>query len=224
MTMKKYALIVAGGKGLRMGADLPKQFMELAGLPVLMHTLNAFAPIEDIKLILVLPQAHFSFWEELCQKHHFILEHKVVVGGITRFHSVKNGLTAIEDQNSLVAIHDGVRPLIAKKVIEDSYQMAEEKGNAIVVVSLKDSLRKQELLSNHSVNRANYYLVQTPQTFQTHLINDAYKNASGDDNFTDDASVLESNGIAINMLAGDYKNLKITTPEDIVIAEALLKT
>lgn len=224
MTIKKYALIVAGGKGLRMGADLPKQFLELNGLPVLMHTLKAFSLIDGMQLILVLPQEHFMFWEELCLKHQFTIAHKIVAGGLTRFNSVMNGLAAIHDQNSLVAIHDGVRPLISQKVIEDSFHVALEKGNAVVVVPLKDSLRKQELLNNHSVNRANYYLVQTPQTFQSSLIIDAYKNASNDDNFTDDASVLESSGTPINMLAGDYKNIKITTPEDLVIAEALLKS
>ncbi|MBP7512274.1 MAG: 2-C-methyl-D-erythritol 4-phosphate cytidylyltransferase [Bacteroidia bacterium] len=224
MTLKRFAIIVAGGKGLRMGANLPKQFIELAGKPVLMHTLLSFAEIQDLQLVLVLPKDHFSYWEKLCINHNFTTEHQIVEGGNTRFQSVKNGLLAIKGKCSLVAIHDGVRPLVSKDVILNSFTNAHEKGNAITVVPLKDSLRKQELLSNHSVNRANYYLVQTPQTFQYQLINEAYERASNDDNFTDDASVLEAYGSSINMVEGDYKNLKITTPEDLIIAEALLNS
>ncbi|OYU96127.1 MAG: 2-C-methyl-D-erythritol 4-phosphate cytidylyltransferase [Bacteroidetes bacterium B1(2017)] len=221
--MLKYALIVAGGKGLRMGSEMPKQFINLNGTPVLMHTLRAFAVIENINLILVLPQDQVGFWETLCNSMESVPNHQIVVGGPTRFHSVSNGLMAIPEPNSLVAIHDGVRPMISKEIIENGFETAQLKGNSVVVVPLKDSLRKQELLENHSVNRANYYLVQTPQTFQTNILLKAYQNASHD-NFTDDASVIEEVlGDKINMITGSYQNIKITTPEDLLVAEVFLR-
>ncbi|MCF8425505.1 MAG: 2-C-methyl-D-erythritol 4-phosphate cytidylyltransferase [Bacteroidia bacterium] len=220
--MQKYALIVAGGKGLRMGSELPKQFIELNGLPVLMHTIKAFSLVEDIQIILVLPQSQLEFWKELCSKYNFTIPHKIATGGLTRFHSVQNGLNSISNDNSLVAIHDGVRPLISLDIILEGYRIASDKGNSVAVVPSKDSLRKQELLGNHSVNRANYYLVQTPQTFITTQIKQAYSEAKHD-NFTDDAGVLEEMGVTIQMIEGSYKNIKITTPEDLAIAEALLK-
>ncbi len=219
--MKKYALIVAGGKGLRMGADLPKQFIELSGLPVLMHTLKAFRQVDDIHITLVLPEDHMEYWSSLCKSHQFSIPHQLAVGGDSRFQSVKNGLASIPE-DALVAIHDGVRPLVSTQVINEAFLIAEEKGNAIAVVPLKDSLRKQELEKNFAVNRANYFLVQTPQAFQSKIIQDAYT-AALDDNFTDDASVLEAQNIEINLIAGDYRNIKITTPEDLLIAEAFLR-
>lgn len=219
--MNQYALIVAGGRGLRMGSELPKQFMELKGLPVLMHTIMAFQAIENISIILVLPEDQFIFWKQLCAKHNFSVPHQLVIGGHTRFESVRNGLQLITDLDAIVAIHDGVRPLISKEVIIESLKVAQIKGNAIAVVACKDSIRKQELTGNHSVNRANYYLVQTPQTFNFGLIQNAYAKASHD-NFTDDAGVLEEGGGEINMIAGSYRNIKITTPEDIIVAEALI--
>ncbi|MBC7381460.1 MAG: 2-C-methyl-D-erythritol 4-phosphate cytidylyltransferase [Bacteroidia bacterium] len=219
--MKRYALIVAGGKGLRMQSELPKQFIPLNGLPVLMHTLNAFNHISNVCILLVLPVAQFNFWKQLCVQHKFNLVHQLVAGGQTRFHSVSNGLNAIDDTDSLVAIHDGVRPLIDPGIIEAGYVMAEEKGNAVAVVRLKDSIRKVELLGNHSVNRNNYYLVQTPQTFHTKNIQAAYANANHF-NFTDDAGVIDEAGGKINLLEGDYKNIKITSPEDLIIAKVFL--
>ncbi len=219
--MKKYALIVAGGKGLRMGADLPKQFLELAGLPVLMHTIKAFRQIEDIHITLVLPADHMDYWATLCKFHQFSIPHQLVEGGSSRFQSVKNGLASVPKE-ALVAIHDGVRPLVSTQVINDGFLTATEKGNAIAVVPLKDSLRKQELEKNFAVNRANYFLVQTPQTFQSNSIQEAYE-AAADDNFTDDASVLEAQNKTIHLITGDYKNIKITTPEDLLIAEAFLR-
>lgn len=219
--MDQYALIVAGGKGLRMGSELPKQFMELNRLPVLMHTLQAFHAIENVSIVLVLPEDQFVFWKQLCAKHNFKIPHQLVLGGHTRFESVRNGLQVITNQDSLVAIHDGVRPLISSEVINECFKVAEIKGNAVAVVALKDSIRKQELIGNHSVNRANYYLVQTPQAFNCGLIQDAYAKASHD-NFTDDAGVFEEAGGEINMVAGSYRNIKITTPEDMLIANAFL--
>ncbi len=219
--MKKYALIVAGGKGLRMESEIPKQFLELKGLPVLMRTITAFSKLSDIEILLVLPKDQMTYWKALCVQYKFNIPHQIIEGGDTRFHSVRNGLNHIADLNSLVAIHDGVRPLIDPKIIDSCFKMAEEKGNAVTAVKLKDSIRKLELSGNKSANRNNYYLVQTPQTFQTQLILDAY-NQTDHYNFTDDAGVLEESGYAINLLEGDYKNIKITNPEDLIIAAAFL--
>jgi 2-C-methyl-D-erythritol 4-phosphate cytidylyltransferase len=221
--MKRHALIVAGGKGLRMGAEIPKQFLELNGLPVLMHTIKAFRFDPKLAITLVLPADQFTYWKWLCEKHGFNEPHQLVAGGASRFQSVKNGLLAIAEAEALVAIHDGVRPLIDKEIIENSYKIASEKGNALVVVKLKDSIRKQDLLGNSKgVNRENYYLVQTPQTFEVAQILQAYELAE-DDNFTDDASVLEASGQKINLIEGSYRNLKITTPEDLIVASDLLQ-
>ncbi|MDP1728054.1 MAG: 2-C-methyl-D-erythritol 4-phosphate cytidylyltransferase [Bacteroidota bacterium] len=219
--MKKYALIVAGGKGLRMDSEIPKQFLELKGLPVLMHTITAFSKFTDIDILLVLPKEQIAYWQALCVQYNFNIPHQIIEGGETRFHSVRNGLKQITDMQSLVAIHDGVRPIVKPEIIESSFKMAEEKGNAVTVVKLKDSIRKLELGGNKSANRNNYYLVQTPQTFQTQLILDAY-NRADHYNFTDDAGVLEESGYEINLLEGDYKNIKITNPEDLIIAAAFL--
>lgn len=219
--MKRYALIVAGGKGLRVGGEIPKQFIELKGLPVLMHTITAFSKIENLTIILVLPKDQVAYWQTLCVQHHFNVPHQMIEGGETRFHSVRNGLNHIVDMDSIVAIHDGVRPLINQDIIESSFKLAAEKGNAVTVVKLKDSIRKLELTGNKSANRNNYYLVQTPQTFQTQLIRTAYINTDHY-NFTDDAGVLEESGYEINLLEGDYKNIKITNPEDLIIAAAFL--
>lgn len=220
--MKRFAVIVAGGKGLRMGSDIPKQFLILNGMPVLMHTIQKFSQINLDQIILVLPASQFKYWEELKVQYNFTIPHLLVKGGETRFHSVKNGLDQITDFNSLVAIHDGVRPMIQKNIIEQSFVAAEKFGNSILAIKPKDSIRKQELLENHSVNRNNYYLIQTPQTFQSALIKEAYEKAE-DDNFTDDASVLE--GVLkhkIHLIQGDENNIKITSPVDLKIASVLL--
>lgn len=221
--MNKYALVVAGGKGLRMGTEIPKQFILLKGMPVLMHTLKAFRSIEAIQLILVLPLDQIAYWKQLCITYQFELPHQIIAGGDTRFQSVKNGLQAIPGKTGLVAIHDGVRPLVSIKIIEESYNVAQEKGNALTVVALKDSIRKQTNKGSISINRADYFLVQTPQTFRVEEIKDAYEKADTANNFTDDASVLEANGGEIQLVQGDYKNIKITTPEDLLFASALLK-
>lgn len=219
--MNKTALIVAGGSGTRMESNLPKQFLLLAGKPILMHTIEAFYHSGVNHIILVLPQSQIDFWNQLCQTHQFSIQHQIVAGGASRFESVQNGLQHCNN-NDLVAIHDGVRPFVSKEIILNSFETAAQKGNAVAAVRLKDSIRKVELLSNKNVNRDNYYLIQTPQTFKAQLIKEAYA-AQDHINFTDDASVLESNGYAINLIPGDYKNIKITTPEDLVVGEAFLK-
>ena len=216
--MKKVALIVAGGKGERMNTDIPKQFLVLNDLPILMHSLNAFSHLD--KIILVLPRAQIENWEELCKQYNFILKHTVVAGGINRFGSVKNGLAKI-DEGSIVAIHDGVRPLVSKNLI-NKLMGATKKGNGIIpIVAVKDSIRKVEGDKSKAVSRSNLYKVQTPQCFFASTLKDAYKQ-NFSLFFTDDASVLESNGGKIITIIGEEKNLKITTEEDLMLAEALI--
>ena len=216
--MKKVALIVAGGKGERMNTDIPKQFLVLNDLPILMHSLNAFSHLD--KIILVLPQTQIENWKELCKEYNFILKHTVVAGGINRFGSVKNGLAKI-DEGSIVAIHDGVRPLVSKNLINKLIG-ATKKGNGIIpIVAVKDSIRKVEGYKSKAVSRSNLYKVQTPQCFFASTLKDAYKQ-NFSLFFTDDASVLESNGGKIITIIGEEKNLKITTKEDLVLAEALI--
>lgn len=221
--MQKYVVIVAGGSGTRMKREIPKQFIPVAGKPILMHTLLAFYNFStEINIILVLPESQVLGWKSLCAQYNFDIPHKTTVGGETRFHSVKNGLANING-DGLVAIHDGVRPLISDQIILNSFAMAQQKGNAITAVPLKDSIRWSNGIDNKVVNRNDYQLIQTPQTFRIGLIKEAF-NTGYDPSFTDDASVLEASGTKINLIEGDYSNIKITTPEDLVLAESLLKT
>ncbi len=224
MSTKKYAVIVAGGSGSRMGANQPKQFLLLEDLPILMHTILAFNGYEEgLDIILVLPSDHFSTWKDLCQTHSFDIPHKVVAGGESRFASCRNGLDAISG-DGLVAIHDGARPLVTAEVIDASYQAAAQYGNGIVAVSLKDTLRKVTHEVNATVNREHYFAIQTPQTFQVDLIKKAFDQADPNKVYTDDASVLEDLGEEIHLAQGSYENIKVTTPEDLVIASAILKS
>ena len=218
--MQKYALIVAGGSGSRMRSELPKQFMPILGKPILMHTLKAFH-FDGIQLILVLPKKQISFWQELCQKNAFFIPHTVVEGGNTRFESVQNGLNSLKSEEGLVAIHDGVRPIIKKQLIRSAFQEAATNGNAIASVALKDSIRKVEGDTNSAEDRAAYRLIQTPQTFQIERIKRAFQLATHKE-FTDDAAVLEAMGERIHLIDGDYRNIKITTPEDLLVAETYL--
>lgn len=173
--MTKIAMIVAGGKGERMNAGIPKQFLEIQGKPILMHTLEVFHRFDsDMKLILVLPSVQISFWKELCKKHAFTLKHEIVKGGTTRFHSVKNGLQAIET-NSLVAVHDGVRPLVSVETISRCFEAAEKYKTAIPVIDLVDSIRQLNENESISVDRNRYKLVQTPQIFYSDLLKKAYE-------------------------------------------------
>lgn len=219
--MQKYVVIVAGGSGKRMKSELPKQFIELNGKPILMHTIEAFS-FDDIQIILVLPSDQIDFWQDLVKQHNFDISHKVIEGGKERFHSVKNGLNAIKDSSGLVAIHDGVRPLVKEEIISNAYRVAQEQGNAIVSIGLKDSIRSISGARNKQEDRANFRLIQTPQTFQVQLIKEAFEQGF-DPLFTDDASVLEKAGHQINLIDGDYQNIKITTPEDLIVAESFLK-
>ncbi|MFT6215962.1 MAG: 2-C-methyl-D-erythritol 4-phosphate cytidylyltransferase [Roseivirga sp.] len=222
--MKKWAVIVAGGSGTRMKSDIPKQFIEIGGKPILMHTLEAYhTAFATLKLILVLPEIQIPFWRVLCAKHKFSLDHKIVSGGTKRFYSVKNGLNAIPS-NGIVAIHDGVRPFISPEIIKNSFKVATELGNAIASVAIKDSIRRVNADgTNELVNREDFQLIQTPQTFEVDLIKKAFE-TEYDPSFTDDASVFELTGAPIHLIEGDYRNIKITTSEDLFTAEAMLST
>jgi 2-C-methyl-D-erythritol 4-phosphate cytidylyltransferase len=221
----KYAIIVAGGSGSRMKSDLPKQYLLLNHKPILMHTIEKFIQaFQDIKIILVLPADQAEYWQSLCQLHQFDSSSiSLAKGGSSRFYSVKNGLAAIQDEDGLVAIHDGVRPLVNTAIIKESYRVAQEKGNAVVCVAPKDSMRMVEENSNYMIDRAKVRLIQTPQTFDLKTLKKAFDSISTDTGFTDDASVLEHMGYPIQLIAGSYENIKITTPEDLILAEALLK-
>ena len=219
-----YAIVVAGGSGSRMKSNLLKQFLPIGGLPILMHTINRFLDYpKTIKIILVLPEQEIVTWGNLCQVYGYEnKEVKVVVGGKSRFQSVKNGLESIEDTVGLVAIHDGVRPFLNKSIIDEGFRTAMEKGNAIVTVPLKDSIRFVNGGENKALDRNNYQLVQTPQTFNLATLKKSY-NIEEEAHFTDDASVVEYSGEKITTIKGSYENIKITTPEDLALGAAIIK-
>lgn len=218
-----YVVIVAGGKGLRMGASIPKQFLPVNGLPILMRTIKRFREYDDtLKIILVLPEEQHEYWNELCRNYHFTGVHTVVMGGETRFHSVKNGLAAIpDDAEGVVGVHDGVRPFPSVEVIKACYEAARTAKAVIPVVPVVETLRHVEPDgSSETVSRADYRLVQTPQTFDIQLLKRAYAQPYND-SFTDDASVVESYGHAITLIEGNRENIKITTPIDLRVARIL---
>lgn len=220
--MDIYAIIVAGGKGTRMQMKLPKQYLKIDELPILMHTILKFDNFDaTIKKIVVIPESDFTTWNNLCKEYGFRVPHEIVAGGSTRFQSVKNGLSAIGD-SGIVIIHDGVRPLVNSEIIANCIENTITKGNAITSVPLKDSIRSIEGNNSKGENRSQFRNIQTPQTFTIEQIKKAY---SVDElpSFTDDASVLENYGINVNLVDGAYSNIKITTTEDLVIAEMLIK-
>jgi 2-C-methyl-D-erythritol 4-phosphate cytidylyltransferase len=219
--MTRYAIIVAGGTGQRFGSQIPKQFVLLKGLPILMHTLRCFHNYDkNIQLIVTLPSDYFELWQSLCNEYKFVLTHKVIAGGVTRFHSVKNGLDCISE-NGLVAIHDAVRPLVNHDTLDRCFETAYRTGNAVPVMPVIDSIRVLKGDTSSQVNRDAYVLVQTPQVFDIQLLQTAYQQFyhSG---FTDDASVLEQMGHKIILVEGNRENIKITNQMDMAVAEALL--
>lgn len=221
--LTNYAIIVAGGTGTRMGTTVPKQFLSLNGLPVLMHTLLAFYnSASKPEIILALHGNFHDYWKQLCNTHNFNLPHTLLEGGETRFHSVKAAFEKVTDANSIVAVHDAVRPLTLNTLIDAAYWQAAEKGNAVVAVKSRDSVRQVKGDTSSSLNRDEIYLVQTPQIFQYSQLQSAYLQ-SFSDAFTDDASVVESAGFGIHLIEGDHQNIKITFPEDVGIAELILK-
>ncbi len=223
MSANRIVLVVAGGTGLRMGAEVPKQFLPIHGLPILMHTLNVFASIPSVdEIILVLPESQIEQWGSLCTKHHFKVSHTIAKGGETRYQSVKNGLRLVSNPNALVAIHDGVRPLVSKEVIENFFTAAENYGNANPVVKPVESVRIQEGNNSAITDREKILLVQTPQVFKVSIIKKGYETPY-QPSFTDDASVVEFMGANIHLVEGNRENIKITTPLDLKIAETLIK-
>ncbi|HKJ43446.1 MAG TPA: 2-C-methyl-D-erythritol 4-phosphate cytidylyltransferase [Sunxiuqinia sp.] len=219
--MKKFALIVAGGKGTRMGATVPKQFLKLAGKPILLWTIQRFIDFDPtIEIILVLPEDQFEQWGQICADHRFQHPVELAKGGTTRFQSVKNGLQKVGD-SGIVFIHDGVRPLVSLATLTNCFQTALEKGNALPVAPVVESIRRLDGAASQHVDRSQYRLVQTPQTFQCEIVKKAYEQPE-QDLFTDDASVCESSGYKINLVDGNVENIKLTNPIDLKIAEVLL--
>tara|TARA_B100000780_G_scaffold231283_1_gene171078 strand:+ start:514 stop:1179 length:666 start_codon:yes stop_codon:yes gene_type:complete len=220
--MKYYAIIVAGGSGKRMNRSIPKQFIELNGQPILMHTIERFYSAKpSIELIIVLPKTHHHTWETLCNKHNFNIPHSVCEGGNSRFHSVKKGIAlCIED--SIIAVHDSVRPIVSRDFILSIYKETESKKALIPVCPVVESIRKVKGDSSEALDRSHYYTVQTPQCFASSLLHKAY-HQNEQAFFTDDASVVESLGEKVHLFAGEIDNIKITRPKDLLLAEALLK-
>lgn len=216
-----YIIIVAGGKGLRMGGDIPKQFLPIGGKPVLMRTLERFHEYsKDLQIILVLPQAQQSYWQQLCEEYDFKVEIRLAAGGETRFHSVQNGLSLIpDDAEGIVGVHDGVRPFVSVEVIKNCFETARTRQAAIPVTPVIETLR--HIPTQKNVLRSDYCLVQTPQCFDIQLLKAANKQPYSD-SFTDDASVVEAYGHEVTMVDGNRENIKITTPFDLQLAETLL--
>ena len=232
-----YVIIVAGGKGLRMGSDIPKQFLPIGGKPVLMRTIERFREYsEDLQIILVLPEAQQDYWKKLCDEYHFEVEYLLANGGETRFHSVQNGLALIpDDAEGVVGVHDGVRPFPSVEVIRNCYKTARTVKAVIPVIPVVETVRQlfsgQRTVNcqlstvncqlSRTVPRDEYRLVQTPQTFDIQLLKAANRQPYND-GFTDDASVVESYGHQITLVEGNRENIKITTPYDIIVAEAII--
>lgn len=221
--MKNNVIIVAGGKGLRMGSDLPKQFIPIGGKPVLMRTIEAFYNFDnDINIILVLPLSHQDYWAQLCGEYNFTISHKIAAGGETRFHSVKNGLALIE--GGIVGVQDGVRPFASEEMIRRCFDAARDLSAVVPVIDSTDSLRcvkgdgKSEI-----IDRSRIRLVQTPQVFHADVLKKAYE-TEYKDTFTDDASVVESMGTEVHLVKGEVTNIKITTPLDLKIGELLVSS
>lgn len=215
---KKVAIIVAGGSGTRMGSAVPKQFLELAGKPVLWHTVNAFVQAyADMEIVLVLPEVHFSYVAEWIGDFKQVI---LVKGGETRFNSVLNGLKTVQEP-AVIFVHDGVRPMVSTALIHRCYEGAVAKGSAIPVIDMKDSIRELIPNGNRAVDREQYKIIQTPQTFLSEWILPAFEQPF-DPLFTDEATVVERQGRQVQLVPGDEANIKITRPLDLIIAEALL--
>lgn len=218
--MNKNVIIVAGGKGLRMGSNLPKQFMVIAGKPVLMRTIESFHDFDpSMQIILVLSSDYKAYWLNLCDEYSFSVKHEIAEGGETRFHSVKNGLALVND--GLVAVHDAVRPFLSKSLLVRCFAAAESCA-VVPVLDVTDSLREiSDENDSHIVDRSKFRLVQTPQIFDADLLKKAY-NVEFSNSFTDDASVVEASGHKIKLVEGERNNIKITTPFDLKLAELIL--
>lgn len=225
--LDKYVVIVAGGKGTRMGMNLPKQYLHLAGRPVLMHSIDQFARSKSQpKVILVLHEDMLDYWQSLCRQYQYETPHKIVAGGSSRFQSVKNGLDYIfktYDAPCLIAIHDGARPLVSTMLIDEAYAQTDKFGATVLAVPSTNSMRQGTQHKSIAVDRDLVWQVQTPQTFKSDLLQEAFQQRESP-LFTDDASVVENIGHPIHMIPSDYKNIKITYPEDLQIAQIYLQS
>ena len=218
--MKKHIIIVAGGKGLRMGGDIPKQFLPVCGKPVLMRTLEAFHAYDaSMQLILVLPVSQQAYWKQLCEEYQFDLAHEIADGGETRFHSVKNGLALVKEEG-LVGVHDGVRPFVSQEVIARCYEEVVSLKAVVPVIGVVETVRHLVEGGSETVPRDQYKLVQTPQVFDVALLRRAYGQVYTE-MFTDDASVVEALGEKVYLVEGNRENIKLTTPFDLKLAEVL---
>ena len=216
MNEEKYAVIVAGGRGTRMGGELPKQFIEIEGKPILRHTIERFLEYDaGIHIVLVLPSDQKEYWKTYCREHDFLDRYVMVGGGITRFHSVQNALACVPE-GALVAVHDGVRPFVNAQLLDRLFSAAERDGAAIPVMPVEESLREvdRERGISARADRDRFVTVQTPQVFKSSILKTAYKNAYSP-TFTDDASVVEAAGVSVTLVPGLKGNIKITTPEDL---------
>ena len=219
--MKRYVVIVAGGQGVRMGADRPKQFLEMGGKPILRHTIERFQAFDPkVDIILVLPAAQKDWWRDYCRQSGFLERYTLASGGITRFHSVQNALRYVQEEG-VVAVHDGVRPLVSRSLLERMFAASEEYKAVIPALPVVESMRRVDGESSEPVSRDGMVLVQTPQLFDARLLKEAYRQPFSPA-FTDDASVVEAAGTAVHIVAGDRTNLKITTPDDLDFAARLL--
>jgi 2-C-methyl-D-erythritol 4-phosphate cytidylyltransferase len=206
-----------------MNTDIPKQFLLLSGQPVLMHSIRVFHRFDpQMQLLVVLPEDLFPAWDMLCQQHSFTLPHKLVAGGVTRFHSVKNALEFTGGEG-LVAIHDGARPLVSKETLSRAFEEAAKSGNAVPVIRMNESVRRTMQGGSTTVDREDLRIVQTPQVFRKELIKRAYASVLTDD-FTDDATVVETLGVTLNLVEGNPENIKITLPHDLIVAEAIFSS
>lgn len=220
--METHLIIAAGGSGTRMNSDIPKQFLLLAGKPIILHTIQKFInTINPINLIVVLPEPHISLWNKIIQQYDFTYPHQIAIGGATRTDSIRNGLELLKNKNGIVAIHDAARPLVNTKTIVDAIKTAANKGNAVPTIPIPESVRQITNNSNINIDRSKLLLVQTPQCFRLTDIVKAYQQILPHQSFTDDAGVAEAANFKINLTQGNPENIKITHPHDLIIAEAL---
>lgn len=220
--MKDYVIIVAAGSGSRMRSAIPKQFLELSGKPILQHTMEKFHRYNpEMEIILVLNEEYIVFWQDLLRTLQITVPHQIVAGGEQRFHSVKNALNSITGETGIVGIHDAVRPLVSLKTIETCYSAARSRQSAVPVITLNDSLRMIQGQKSEMADRNKFRIVQTPQCFEINLLRAAF-NQPYEEAFTDDASVVERYGEMVHLVEGNRENIKITTTEDLRMAEALL--
>ena len=218
--MKVSVIITAGGIGKRMGAKEPKQFLLLCGRPILQRTIEQFHKYDqDIQVILTLPEEWITYWQELCEKHNFQIAHKLVIGGKERYHSIKNALNDV--QGEVVLVHDGVRPLVNKELIDRVVTSVKHSGGVVPAIPMSNSIRKGTKEDNLAKNRSLYWEVQTPQGFMGQTLIDAYKKSFTHE-ITDDASLVEKSGGSIEIVNGETNNIKITSPMDMLIAERIL--